>query len=56
MDSGARGYCRNALGAGRWGVCNYDMSEDSYIEWWAAEYDAGTGGGYEWSTDESAIS
>jgi hypothetical protein len=52
----SKGYCRNALGAGRWGVCNYDLSEDSYIEWWAAEYDAGTGGWYEWSTDESAIS
>lgn len=52
----SKGYCRNKLGAGRWGVCDYNMSENSYIQWWAAEYDGDTGQWYEWSTDESTIS
>jgi hypothetical protein len=51
-----KGNCRNALGKGRWGVCNYNMTENSYIEWWAAEYDAGTKDWYEWSHDQSDIS
>jgi hypothetical protein len=54
--SWSKGYCRNKLGSGRWGVCNYKMSENSYIKWWGAEYDAETGAWYEWSTEESDIS
>jgi hypothetical protein len=51
-----KGFCRNKLGSGRWGVCDYKMSEDSFIKWWAAEYDGETSAWYEWSTEESDIS
>jgi hypothetical protein len=51
-----KGYCRNALGYGRWGVCNKQLSEDSYFEWWAVEYDAETGQWSDWSNGNSAIS
>ena len=37
-------------------MCNDNLIESSYIEWWAAEYDAATKNWYEWSHDQSAIS
>jgi hypothetical protein len=33
------GYCRNRLGAGRWGVCNKNFLENVWVDWWATVYD-----------------
>lgn len=43
MTWGVReGYCRNALGEGKWGYCNKSFEEGRRIDWWAARYDRDT--------------
>jgi len=38
------GYCRNRLGASRWGVCDHEFDEEFTFQWWAARYDKDTNG------------
>jgi hypothetical protein len=49
------GWCRNTLGAGRWGYCNKEMRESTYIEFWAVEYDAETKRWLDWSVDQTDV-
>ncbi|TDD80749.1 hypothetical protein E1293_20115 [Actinomadura darangshiensis] len=40
---GRKGVCRNSLGSGKWGVCNYNMKEGKGIAWLAERYNGNTG-------------
>jgi hypothetical protein len=51
-----KGWCRNTHGAGTWALCNKELKENSYFEWWAVEYDGDSGEWLNWSRSESAIS
>jgi hypothetical protein len=42
-DYGRWGTCRNALGAGKWGVCDKDFKENHILTFRAAQYDGDTG-------------
>ena len=37
------GICRNSLGNGKWGVCNKNYYENSFIRWAACVYNGSTG-------------
>ncbi|WP_051468076.1 hypothetical protein [Actinomadura oligospora] len=39
---GRKGGCRNALGYGKWAVCDYNMKEGRRIHWQALRYDGNT--------------
>ena len=34
-----QGICRNSLGSGKWGVCNKNYYEDSFVRWGACVFD-----------------
>jgi hypothetical protein len=36
-------YCRNSLGVGNWGVCDYDMDEQTYVDYWGGTQDGANG-------------
>lgn len=40
------GSCVNKLGNGKWGVCNKDLPEGSFVDFEACVYDAGSGAWY----------
>ncbi|MFD2081491.1 hypothetical protein SAMN05421678_106190 [Actinopolymorpha cephalotaxi] len=51
-DYGRWGTCRNALGAGKWGVCDKDFAEDYTLYFRASRYDGDTG---DWVSPESSL-